>query len=169
MELTGHKSSASLEIDQRVHSTDKMRMGHTLGLTLIALPPAIQQKEKQDKIEAPHQPLLAIQAPPPALPTINLSEVNNIVTLPYNQNTIPRDQEQIEDSLGIPDDQLVQIIQEYEQQNEEIIIASRTKKFKSADGSACVSNQVVKKSSPRVPAIFSGCKIDGNIHIHIHE
>ena len=58
MAITGCKSSTSLEVYQRVHAQEKMKMGHTLGLTLIRQNlllslPSPQQQQVQAAQEMP--------------------------------------------------------------------------------------------------------------------
>ena len=172
MAITGHKSSSSLEIYQRVHSEEKMKMGHTLGLTLVQEPklPTIMPPLPQSALPAP-------QASTP-LQTINMNQLQTLVTpqpavlpiQPGAQNQQNEAQFAVGDPFEIPDDQIVSIVQEVEAENEEFLMSQTTKKFKSSDGSSITSEHTVaKKSSPKLPLVFHGCKIEGNITINIQK
>ena len=160
MAITGHKSSSSLEVYQRVHGGEKMKMGHTLGLHLTSKPtPALM---------APQQPL-PIAAPQP-------STSNALVPVGGPLTTIDLQQAQIitspefpeEDPFPINEREMVKFVEEVEKENE--IMMSQTKRMKTSDGSIMTEQQVMKKNSPKLPPfLFHGCKIDGNITINIQK
>ena len=124
MAITGHKSSSSLEIYQRVGKESKIKMGKTLGTTLITKPQlAIEAPDQILAIEAPQKsPLKAIENVQETS-TIDNNALQNLVNLPekenqlvpYDSNTVEFEQE---DPLGLPDEQLIKIIQDCEEANE---------------------------------------------------
>ena len=171
MSITGHKSSASLEVYQRVHNEKKMKMGHTLGLTLINKPllPMLPATNDQNAI-------LPAQPNPVALQTINMNQFQNVVN--PQSALIPLTSElekennyaELEDPLGITDTEIVKIVQDIEEQNEEIMMSQTTKKLKTSHGSSIISEQTLaKKTSPKIPMLFQECKIEGNITINIQK
>ena len=143
---------------------EKMRMSHTLGLTLIQQPP----------LALPALDIENLPVPPIKCKTINMQDIqpnitadNAIIPLvssPDENNT------EFEDHLGIPDKEIVSFIEKVELTNKEYVLF-QTKKFKSADDTATVlqEQQITKISSPKIPLLFQGCKIKGNITININK
>ena len=53
MSLTGHKSMTSLAIYQKVNSDEKLRMGFTLGYSLLKTPLALPQPPQPPQLALP--------------------------------------------------------------------------------------------------------------------
>ena len=162
MSLTGHKSMSSLAIYQKVNSNEKLRMGFTLGIN-------------QPNPAIPRMPVQAppIQQNPPPLPTIptvaaiqsapqivqnkeNVTETNALVPFHY----------EAEDPLAdatVPSFDIMEILDDV--QNEEMIAESQV--ASKCNNVEVSKQQIVKKTSPKVPMMFSGCTINSNVTINL--
>ena len=180
MAITGHKSSSSLETYQHVHADEKMKMGQSLGLTLIQKPNQLMLSSLVSSNTAPlplpQRMANAPEVPAVEYPTINIEVLKENATpetavIPFDHG-LSKDNTNFEDPLAIPDNEIVSYIKEVEASNEEFLMSQTTsKKFKKNDGTAAVYQEqmVTKKSSPKIPILFQGCKIDGNITINLHK
>ena len=118
----------------------------------------------------------AVEVPAVEYPTINIQDLKENVTpetaaISFDHG-LGRDNTNFEDPLAIPDNEIVSYIEEVEASNEEFLMSQTTsKKFKKNDGTAAVYQEqmITKKSSPKIPFLFQGCKIEGNITINFHK
>ena len=179
MAVTGHKSSSSLETYQHVHSEEKMKMGHTLGLTLIQKPNQLMLTSSASNttpLLLPQPSTSAVEVPAVEYPTINIQDLKENITpetavISFDHG-LGRENTDFEDPLAIPNNEIVSYVEEVEASNEDFLMSQTTsKKFKKNDGTAAVYQEqmVTKKSSPKIPLLFHGCKIDGNITINLHK
>ena len=145
MSLTGHKSTSSLAIYQKVKDDDKIRMGYALGFHLLqALPPSVLSSN--DSSENVNAPVPAIDAPSTIQPQViqnkeNISQKNAILPFEANWNEMPDD--------GI--DYLALL----EDTETDQLLLSQIETNTEASSTKTVSKQMVKKSSPRIPLVFS--------------
>ena len=120
-----------------------------------------------------------------ALSTINASDLGNIiqpqlpgnkmqiVQIPDNTNYLQMVQSTPQGALYLSDDELVKIIQKREKENETLIVLLQQKEITTSMNNSTntlvststMSKQVElhKKSSPKVPPMFYGCKFNGPV------
>ena len=77
---------------------------------------------------------------------------------------------EMEDPLLIPGSDIVNIVQDIESENQEIMLSQTTKKLKTSHSNNIIEEHTVaKKTSLKIPMLFQGCKIEGNITINIQK
>ena len=169
MSVTGHKSISSLAIYQKVNGNEKLKMGFALGLSLVnPNVPAIQQSMAHENV--PVQPMQKAIEPPNPMPAI--AAITNVVNqkenVTENNALIPFTYE-TEDPLqdaAVPSFDLAQILNDVQNETELIAVSQTATKCHGND-IEMAKQQIVKKTSPKVPIMFSGCTINGNVTINM--
>ena len=193
MSISGHKSSASLENHQRISDHEKLKMGQDLGNSLVlpanqicttsTVPKPILQQEKNPVLNPPSLPPSTINQHklqemlpkqplaigPPSDENSSLVHKDKTLLVPlqptFDQETAPL--------LGISDADLMKIVTQCKEQNQEITMTQhQEKEFQNPSGGTTkfmCTHSMSKKSSPVIPPIFTGCKIEGPITININK
>ena len=158
MAITGHKSSSSLEAYQHVSASEKISMGLSLGESLITsqqLVPYVTPIQEQD----------------PSTPHLHNAIPANLPVLLPLDNNIQQDKPPPA-TLEMPDQELINIIQQTESENQELVI-SQQKEIATFDRKSkqvmSTNTTATKKSSPQIPMMFSGCTIQGNVTINFNK
>ena len=141
MSITGHKSSASLEIYQKVNPSEKLEMGHTLANALTNPNPQKRSSTSTNTCENDEN-----AAPPAKMQVVSIPTEND----PDFPNFSPQD--------------ILQIVEQCEKASEEYAV---TNVNNNNNNQVTMNNQLVQQRSPNIPG-FNNCKI-GNITINIQK
>ena len=143
MSITGHKSSASLEIYQKVNDQEKIEMGQSLGEALTS-----GRKDKTRKRPATSTVSSRKDAenePPAKLPLVTIPDEND-------------------PNFNFSADDILQIVEQCEKNSEEYSV---TNVNNNNSNQLTMTSNVIQERSPNIPS-FSNCKI-GNITINIQK
>ena len=143
MSITGHKSSASLEIYQRVNAKEKIQMGNSLGKSLT------------NKTEAKKRPVSSTM-------TNNENEENKQPPNKMPLVTIPNESDP---DFNFSADDILQIVEQCERTTDEYNVTNVN--TNNNNNQLTMTSNVIQERSPSVPS-FSNCKI-GNITINIQK
>ena len=155
MSLTGHKSTSSLAIYQKVNGNEKMRMGFALGYNLLYNMPIMNVPNVPQALPALPQPIAPKAVEQVVQHKENVSENNALVPFHFESEDPFND---------ISDIDLMQYVSEV--QNNELIAVSQ-KETHSKEETKIEKQVVQKKSSPNIPLMFSTCTFNGNVTINL--
>ena len=173
MSISGHKSQDSLAIYQKVKTNEKLRMGLTLGYTLM-------NKPLQKAIAPAQIPQLPAILPAPSTAVGNAILPQNIENIEPSrkkskivyeeENPIPSNAVAIMDNpseFEISDEELINMINDTASQNMELTQYNELKSTK-GNSETYMKQVVQKKTSPR-PPLFQNCTFSGNVTFNINK
>ena len=152
---------SSIAIYQKVNGDEKLRIGFALGLSLLnsnAMLPIQAFPNNPQPIQAIQQFLAIAPAQNVVQMKENVSDSDLLVPFQYEQENPLQDAQ-------VPNFDLMQILSDV--QNKDVVAVSQM--AKKSEGTEITKQQIVKKTSPRVPLMFSGCTIHENVTINLPE
>ena len=144
MSITGHKSSSSLEIYQKVNASEKLDMGQSLAGSLTKTPNQCKRKSTSTV-------------------SSNNQETNKEnIELPKKIVSIP---DETDPDFNFNAEDILQIVEQCERSNQEYTVSNVNSN--NSNNNLTMTSNVIQERSPNVPS-FSYCKI-GNITFNIQK
>ena len=173
MSISGHKSVESLAIYQKVNANEKLKMGLTLGYSLLHQP-------QEQQIIAPAQVLplqekqnVMLALPPPEInePPQKKAKMMYEPESPLPQEdtmllAIPLNADPFDDDFDMSDQELMKIIPETANTME---MTQDKARHLSCNETTVTKQLVQKKTSPRPQQLFTNYTFTGNVTININK
>ena len=170
MSISGHKNQDSLAIYQKVNSDEKLRMGLTLGFSLMN-PPAQHKALLPAQISNQNLPTIMYE-PSPKKQKLSYEPENPIPTYDSTvaivANSPPENQFNVTE-FDISDQDLMNMITDTANSMEMTQYSAENKTSSTVNETTVTTKQVLqKRTSPR-PPLFSNCNFHGGVTININK